>query len=482
MTIKPFLIKSLVIPLLLLAILVAGCKKLVEVDAPYTSINTSNVYATDPTAIAVLTGIYAQMSNPVINTAGISGMSYYGGLSADEFSLNSGTATATQLACWQNAQNAQSAVVDVWTNIYPYIYDVNAAIIGLTNSSSLTPAVKQQLLGEALFLRAFYYFYLTNYYGNVPLVLGTDYTQNSNVAPTAQNLVYAQIIQDLNNARSMLVNGYVDATIIKASTERTRPNRAVAAALLSRVYLYTGQWQNAINMADSVITNGNYSLIPMSSGPSITPFTKNNNEAIWQWQPVAAGFNTGDARVFIIPSTGFNTQNNVSLSSGLINSFETGDRRFLNWVGNVTISGKIYYYPYKYRVNQSGAPVTEYTTIFRLAEQYLIRAEAEAQLSQLTAATNDLNTIRNRAGLPNTTAVTQTGLLNAILQERRIELFSEWGHRWLDLKRTSNLNAVMGTGGACAAKGGTWNPNWALYPINVVQIQRDPSLLQNSGY
>ena len=81
--------------------------------------------------------------------------------------------------------------------------------------------------------------------------------------------------------------------------------------------------------------------------------------------------------------------------------------------------------------------------IFRLAEQYLIRAEARAHLNKLTEAASDLNTIRTRAFLPNTSAATQSELYLAIAQERKIELFAEWGHRWYDLKRTGKAIEVM---------------------------------------
>jgi len=126
--------------------------------------------------------------------------------------------------------------------------------------------------------------------------------------------------------------------------------------------------------------------------------------------------------------------------------------------------------------------MTEYTMVLRLAEQYLIRAEARAQQNNLSAAQSDLNVIRTRAALSPTTANTQSTLLTAILHERQVELFSEWGHRWFDIKRTGNVDAVMGNGGACAAKGGVWNTNWQLYPIIQLQLQLNPALVQNSGY
>jgi hypothetical protein len=123
--------------------------------------------------------------------------------------------------------------------------------------------------------------------------------------------------------------------------------------------------------------------------------------------------------------------------------------------------------------------------VLRLGEQYLIRAEAEAELNDPGDAATDLNVIRKRAGLPPTTAANQSDLLTAILKERRVELFSEWGHRWFDLCRTGNAPAVMATpGNVCQAKGGVWNADnhQLLWPIPQQDIKADAKLSQNPGY
>jgi hypothetical protein len=172
------------------------------------------------------------------------------------------------------------------------------------------------------------------------------------------------------------------------------------------------------------------------------------------------------------------------LNDSLVTTFEPSDQRRIDWVDSVIVSGTTYYYPYKYKNDSVNGPITEYETVLRLGEQYLIRAEAEAYGSAGTAAAiADLNTIRNRAGLlPYSGATDQTSVLNAIYHERRVELFTEWGHRWLDLKRTNMANTIMGTDGACAAKDGTWSSNAQLYPVPLYDLQTDPSLVQNPGY
>ena len=115
--------------------------------------------------------------------------------------------------------------------------------------------------------------------------------------------------------------------------------------------------------------------------------------------------------------------------------------------------------------------------VLRLAELYLIRAEARTQQNNFSDAESDLNAIRNRAGLPNTTANDRATLLTAIEQERRIELFAEWGHRWLDLKRTNRADTILNT-----FKAPNWQVTDVLFPIPASQIDINGLLTQNPGY
>jgi hypothetical protein len=191
--------------------------------------------------------------------------------------------------------------------------------------------------------------------------------------------------------------------------------------------------------------------------------------------PVSPYSNTQDAAYFIPGST---TQiPSYPLTNDLINAFEAGDNRMTSWTGNTDIGGEIYYYPYKYKI-PAGSPASEYHILFRLAEQYLIRAEARIQLGKITGAIQDLNRIRARTGLaPLSTSMTRDMATAALQQERRIELFAELGHRWLDLKRTNKVDAVIGT-----LKPSTWHSTAALWPVPQTQRSANPFLTQNKGY
>jgi len=465
-----------------------GCKKLVTVDSPSNGLTSENVYTNDATASAVLIDRYSGLgSNSPLRAFSINSISLVAGLSADELTLygssaNANTALAQYYLNSLSTGIATSSSSTIWSDFYSNVYTVNLVLERLAASGSLTPTVKQQLMGEAKFLRAFYYFYLVNLYGDVPLTTTSDYRVDAALSRSPQVQVYQQIIADLIDAQNLLTGGYVGADAKSNTTERLRPNKWAATALLSRVYLYRQQWDSAELTATEVINNtGLYSLCPNLNNV----FLKNSSEAIWQIQPVNPGWNTEDARVFILPPTGPTSNSSVTgypvyLSSQLLNSFDSSDQREVDWVNSVTVNGNTYHYPYKYKSATLNAPVTEYLMVFRLAEQYLIRAEARARQNNIGGATSDLDTIRKRAGLPGISANDQASLIAAILHERQVELFIEWGNRWLDLKRTGNLDIVMDS--VAVDKHTNWNSNWRWYPIPSYEIVQDPHLVQNPGY
>jgi hypothetical protein len=474
------------------AICISGCKKFSEIEAPVTSVNEANVYATDATAISVLTGLYMGMSSSTGFFTGSQSISLYGGLLADEFTLYNGTSpTDTRNYYYTNSlySDASGTQGTQFWIFYNSIFTCNAAIEGLSNSSSLTPSVKQQLLGEAKFMRAFFYFYLVNLYGDVPIVLNTDWKANVTNPRVSKEEVYSTIIQDLKEAKDLLSANYLDGSLQKYSTtsERVRPTKWAASALLARAYLYYGNltesseyYTNADAEATSVISNT--TLFDTVSLNNV--FLRNSKEAIWQIQPINSQWNTEDARVFTLSSSpaGLNSSHPVYLDSILVKKFDSADKRKTNWIKTYTDASGTYYFPYKYKSATQNNPLTEYLMVLRLGEQYLIRTEARAQLSNFSGAKDDLNVIRARAGLSPTTANDQSSLLTAILNERQLELFSEWGHRWFDLKRTGRVDQVMTIVTPLKSNGGAWKSFQQWCPIPFDDIQRDANLIQTSGY
>jgi hypothetical protein len=450
------------------------CTKFIQIPPPTTALVGVSVYSTNSTAAAALNGIYLTMANNSVG-GGSHGLSALLGLSADEFNLYPGTADGILNQAYANALQSVDDV-SFWRDLYNGIYNANSAIEGITSSSGVTSSMKQQLTGEAKFIRAFCNFYLVNIYGDVPLVTTTNYKTNASIARTPLAEVYHQIIADLKDAQNLLSENYLnpDGSV---SQERVRPNKGTATALLARAYLYQQKWDSAEVEATSVINNTNYSLLTDLDSVFLT----NSSEAIWQLETPDNGGNTPDAGVFLLSFYGGPSINiPFLLSDSLVIHFEQGDLRATHWVDSIIVAPNTYYFPFKYKLALTGLPPAEFPTLFRLSEQYLIRAEARVEQNNLSGAATDLNAIRTRAGLPNTAASSHADLLTAILNERRFELFTESGHRWLDLKRTGNVDAVMSM--ITPLKGGVWNTTNQLYPIPRTDIISNGKLTQNPGY
>jgi hypothetical protein len=472
--------------------LVAGlsllsCKKMVTVPQPVTNITTAQVFTTNAQATSAMAGVYTFMINTSSLTFGNGYATILGGMSADELLYNGTTdAHMVSFASNQLLQN-NSYTGSVWNTAYKVIYNANAVIEGIAASESdaLTDSVRKVLTGEAKFIRALSYFYLTNLFGDVPLVLTVDFNETRYMTRTPVNEVYKQMIQDLKEAQLLLAPNYpVPAT---GPVERVIPNKWAATAMLARVYLYRGEHANAAAEATAVISN--VSMYNLETNPN-NVFLPASKEAIWQLKQgtnhtlyknaTQEGYNflpsplrTGVARYW--------------LTASLLNAFEPGDRRRKDWVDSTNFGGAGYnFFPYKYKSGahnsvQNVAP-TEYYTVLRLAEMYLIRAEAEAHGANggVNAAITDLNVVRTRATLPALpTSLTAEQVIAAVAHERQTELFAEWGHRWLDLKRTGRAHDVLS---AIPGKQPWAGDYQLLYPIPPVEITVNPRLVQNLGY
>jgi len=458
-------------------VLLCGCKKFLTIPLPLDRLSGSDAFSTDQTTSSVLNTIYVKIE-PVISgkASGGSflGLGYAAGLYTDELRGISASDPGSKI--WYSNTITGSYGGYCWTYLYPQIYNANTTIEAMRSSSL---PFHNQWLGEALFCRALLYSYLVNMYGDVPLALSSDYTVNDKLSRTPKATVYKQIVADLKEAQGLLVPDYLDYNGDK-TTDRARPNQLAATALLARVYLYTGDYANAEALATTVLNSTAYKL---ETPANVFKWTSQEN--IWGILPSASlQYVVGDAQAYYIsPTASVISTVYVSLNPLLVNSFESGDLRLSNWMGSatVTVSGTpvTYYYAYKYKVTSASANA-ETCTLLRLAEQYLIRAEARAQQNNLSGAAADLNAVRARAGLAATTAATQADMLKAIATERYHELFTEQGHRFFDLKRTGAIDAVMGS--VSPQKGSAWSSFMQLWPIPVSETQANLNLTQTPGY
>ncbi len=457
---------------LLVSLALASCKKTLQVSFPLGVLPDGQVLGQDSSTLDVVTSVYVSMAGPS-PIDGPNSLYLELGLAADE--LDEYYPDPALLTIYTDAFSP--AQTYFWNYFYTEVFPCNAVINSLPAVQlSTASTLRRQAIGEAFFLRAFFLFYATNLYGDIPIPTTTGFQVNDALTRSPQTAVYAQIISDLTAARGLLTPDYRDGKG-NSTNDRARPNRWAAMALLSRAQLYGGNWAEAQAVADSVIAAGTqYAL----SADLNQVFLRNSPEAIWQIAPVIQDVSTYAAFIFDLKGAP-NFQQTTAMSPFLINTFEPGDLRLSKWVCQDTTSGVIYYYPYKYKANFSDTlPPQEYLMVMRLGEQYLISAEARARQGDISGAAADLNQLRSRAGLAGTSAASLSQLLSAIAHERQVELFTEFGDRWLDLKRTGSLDSVMPP--VELHKGGVWQNYDSLFPIPATEIQFNTHLTQNQGY
>lgn len=441
-------------------ILFSGCESFVELGAPPTQVESGKVFQTDASAQSAVLGLYVSGLHGLVSY-----YSFYPGMSSDDIQYNTSDATIEEFE--NNALSTQNSTVanNLWAGSYTLIKNANNAVVGLSNAASLTPALKNQLLGESKFVRAFAYFYLVNMFNKVPMPLLSDVDAidiNATLGQSSPEEVWDQIEADLKDAKSLLPVAYT-------GTFRARVNRDAATALLARVYLFRKKYEEARAAASEVIGSANGFSLPAPA----SAFLNNSSEIIFQIAN-ATGLSVFGSNYLSTSSLA----PKYSLQTGTYNAFEDNDQRKTVWTGVKKVDGIDYYFINKYKV--AAGTGNEYNIMLRLAELYLIRAEALANLNRdLDQAVGDVNQIRARAGLgqlQTPTSLSAAELLQVIERERRSEFFGEWGLRWFDLRRTNRADAVLGL----------LKPNWSstdvFYPIPLSQIEQNSKLQQNQGY
>jgi hypothetical protein len=447
--------------LAVICMMASSCKKLIQIPpSPKNELSATQIFADSVDALGAISAIYNNGLTPDINNGVIT---FVSGLSSDELTNTSGSDLDAQ-AIFYNAPTTDNGYVEqLWGGAYGAIYRINACIAGISASTGISASCKKQYLGELEVYRALYCFDMVNLFGAVPLPLTTDFKTNATLPRTSTTAVYTQIAADLTDATTKLTAKY-------PSSGHARPNVYTAWGYLAKVYLYLGQYQDATNAASMVINSGVYSL----STDLTKAFLDGSAEALWQLPLTTTLYGQTNAGYIFVPPA--NTIPTYTINAPLLNAFEAGDKRRTSWVGTTVVGGTTYYYPDKYK-NRTTAPMPiEDVMMLRLADIYLVRAEASANLNQLTTAAADINLIRQRAGLNSSTASTQATILTAIYHERQTELFVEQADRWFDLKRTGMADAVLSV-----EKPG-WVPSHALLPVPVAELQNDPKLTQNPGY
>ena len=446
--------------LAIMCMLTFSCDSFTEVELPDSQLTGNAVFEDPATVNAAFANIYAKLRDDVLITGSSSGLNVLMGLYADELDYYGVPGENVEQFYRHTVLPSNAEVTSIWNDTYNLVYAANSILEGVQGSTSLTESEKREFLGEALFIRAYLHFYLLNLFGPIPFIDSTDYAVNSKVSRMPENEVIDLMVQDLLMGQNYLSESIIDS-------ERIEPSTLAIAALLSRIYLYSGNYSLAEQFASQVINDNRLMLGETTE----SVFERTSPSTIWQLKP-ATGKNTWEAFTFIFVNA---PPPYIALSPSLVDSFEADDTRRTQWIGTVTNGNNTYYYPYKYK-KLTGAN-NEYSILFRLAEQFLIRSEARVYMGDYEGAKQDLNRVRGRAGLLPITANSESELLLAIENERTHELFTEQGHRWFDLKRTDRANAVLGPIKPA------WKSTDLLLPLPEAELILNPNLQpQNPGY
>ena len=380
----------------------------------------------------------------------------FGDLSADNL-VHPPDATSSDYAEVDN--NAilpeNGAISGIWGSMYEGINNVNNVIVKVPGIPNMTETEKNTALGELYFIRALNHFNLMNLFGAVPVKINPTVGVNAlDAARDPVDEVYNQVIKDLT---------FAEQNLLASAQQKTRASKYAAKALLARVYLYKGDFDLAYQKADEVITEGGY-IIPDNYADVFA--ADGSAETIFEIDFTEVDRNR--IAEYNFPKS-LNGRREVAPSAELINAYLPDDER-----KNVSIAyDGTNAYANKYNDLSKGA---DNVIVLRLAEMYLIRAEAGAHLTgaDIISIQNDINVIRIRANIPPTTAATTDDLLTVIENERRLEFAFE-GQRWFDLVRTGRAMAVLPA---------VTNINKTLYPIpsGELQTNNNPEMIQNPGY
>jgi len=368
-----------------------------------------------------------------------------------------------------------------WRGQWQGIARANQVITNVPNIE-MDEYLRERLVSEAKFLRAYFYFNLVRIYGGVPIFDGLQ--ENYNLPRNSRDEVYNFIISDLISVANVLPKSY-------KNTDLGRATKGAALGMLSKVYLYQKDWQNAFDISNQVIGLG-YSLDP-DFNHLFRVAGEHGTESVFE---VDCDCQTGFKGSQYAEIQGVRGQFGWGFfvpSESLENAFEVGDIRkkytlLIN--GQTTDEGDIIQkgdplsvdiYNYKAYVpksdNKPGCAQgsVQNIRVLRFAEILLINAESANELGDITTAQKSLNKVRNRAQLANTTAITQDALRKAIWHERRVELAME-GDRFVDLVRTGQAMQVLGPMGFTSGKN-------ELFPIPIEDIKNSRGVLkQNPGY
>jgi hypothetical protein len=425
--------------LAVLGLTLASCEKFLDVE-PLDQVTDESTIFDKTSAETAVRGAYRGLAN----------LNYSGGFQntilqsgADIVSVNVGL---TDLSVTNYNLRADIPFLQTyWNNNYNTINRANHIIekVPLVEDTKLTTDLRNQLIGEAHFIRAVSYFDLVRLFGGVQLFLTPTLTVADKIglARSSTQETYDQILADLNKAE----------TLLPATVVRNRATKFTVYALRARVNLYLKRYEAAESDVNAVLANDGYKLIKPFALAGGT--TESILELSYTVNNINPGFTLWSGNRQLSPTSNLHTLLNDPLVGG--------GRKLLSVKTGANFFGKIF------PLNSSP------NYVLRTAELFLIRAEARALKStpDLDGTLADLNAVRARSEINVLPTATKDELLLAIENERRVEFALE-PHRWFDLVRTGRAPAVLNL----------QDPNKYIFPIPANEIATNPILSQNPGY
>jgi len=438
--------------LLLSMIALTSCTKVLDVE-PYQSIDPEQAIKNKTGVERAITGAYNTLQS----------VGSYGryqvivsDLAADNLDWVATNVDYSEIA--SNHISTNNIIIDgIWAANYDGINRVNNVLYKLPSISGITDSEKAAYEGQALFLRGLFHFNLVNFFGGVPIKIKPTLDLNDiNQARNTRDEVLQQVISDLEAAELKLPE----------TAPAGQANTYTASALLARVYLTRFHMSNmpdlaakAIEKADRVINDGGYTL----AGSYADLFNGNQSEVIFQVVFDAQNYNRLAQNFFPVSLSGLYI---IAPSPGFMTSYDTVDS--VRFVNSARIDSDNKPYCFKYRDLVTG---TDRVMVLRLAEMYLIKAEALAYTDGNVAdIQTNINFVRTRAGLADTEANTIPLLKLAIENERRHEFAFEC-QRWQDLIRTGRAVELLGI-----------EDKYTVFPIPLSEMQTNKKMTQNVGY
>jgi len=482
------------IVLCVLALSLGACSKFVDLS-PISDATTENAYRSASDAEAALTGAYDAFQQEYyvwdnINFTDVVSDNYYaGGDNPEIFQMDLLTFTPVN-----------SRLFNAWSQLYTGIARVNIIlqkVPAITDPKLDANNRKEQILGEASFLRAYHYYQLVKTFGGVPLVLepATSSDPGETNKPRATDAeVYAQIIKDLEFALTRLPDAYSD----DASVNKARATKGAVNALLAKVYAQKQDrdYNKVLEYCNAVTGSpAGYQLINYAFLFDGNHY--NNDESIMEIQYTGGAEANYGPQLLLPPSVSGDTWRKfVTPSKDLVKAFDSENDLIrknasilfenVSWTDEYwAIGGGSVPFAYKWK-SANGWASTNRQYLFRLGDIILLKAEALNALGRTPEAATELNKVRTRVNLPGTTATTKEAMQLAIEKERRLELAQE-GQRWDDLRRYNRAETVMNTLNEIDLRNNQrvdykMTKDKELMPIPQQERDRNKQLSQNQGY